>query len=616
MLRIHQKQSNSYLIKQLPTATVFLNTRLEVEYASDYWIDYFNFDDRNVFGKNVFTLFEKATDSWKQTLQHCLNEKKSNTGTEYFLDVNNKERWFEWTNLPWHDENENVIGLILQTEDVTRRVESELKLQRQHMLYNEKSKIAKIGSWTYDLQKQELHWCEMTRAIHGVSQEFRPNVDIAIDFYKPGHSRNTIAMALNKAINQGISWNKKVQIITTKGEERWVMAAGKPLYKNQKIVGVLGTFQDIHDQVINELKTKENERLLRTLIDNLPLNVFIKDVDSKKILVNRSEADFLGFDHPNDLIGKNDFDIYPRHIAESSYEEDQKVISSLRPILGKETICERKDGSITTFLTSKIPLIGIDGTATGLVGISLDISNLKQKEEELRDLINVTSLQNKKLVNFAHIVSHNLRSHSANFSMLLDFLVNEKDPEQQQNITTMLVEASDNLLETLNNLNDVVAINTNTNMDRNPVVLNDMIQKVIQNLQGVIITNRVQIVNEIPEDIVLQVIPAYLESILMNFITNAIKYKDPERDPLIRLGTVLQDNKIELSISDNGLGIDLEKYGDKLFGMYKTFHNNKDARGIGLYITKNQIEAMKGSVTVCSEVGKGSTFKIYFNETN
>ena len=142
------------------------------------------------------------------------------------------------------------------------------------------------------------------------------------------------------------------------------------------------------------------------------------------------------------------------------------------------------------------------------------------------------------------------------------------------------------------------------------------LEKVEQNLIGFLQTNKADIINEIPKETTLNVVPAYMESILMNFITNAVKYQHPQRDPVIRLSISKNDKHTILAIEDNGMGIDLNKYGDKLFGMYKTFHNNSDARGIGLYITKNQIEAMNGKVIACSEVGEGTTFKIYFDESN
>jgi signal transduction histidine kinase len=110
------------------------------------------------------------------------------------------------------------------------------------------------------------------------------------------------------------------------------------------------------------------------------------------------------------------------------------------------------------------------------------------------------------------------------------------------------------------------------------------------------------------------VVPAYLDSILMNFITNAVKFRDPKREPEIRISTSVNEDYTILRIADNGLGIDLKKHGSKLFGMYKTFHENAEARGIGLYITKNQVEAMEGKITTTSKVGKGTTFNIHFNE--
>jgi len=101
-------------------------------------------------------------------------------------------------------------------------------------------------------------------------------------------------------------------------------------------------------------------------------------------------------------------------------------------------------------------------------------------------------------------------------------------------------------------------------------------------------------VNKVSDKTKIKTVPAYLDSILSNFITNAVKYRSPDRDPIITLSVSKGEDYTILSIADNGLGIDLEKYGDKLFGMYKTFHDRPDSRGIGLYITKNQIEAMNG----------------------
>ncbi|MBT8222886.1 MAG: PAS domain S-box protein, partial [Eudoraea sp.] len=374
--------------------------------------------------------------------------------------------------------------------------------------------------------------------------------------------------------------------------------------------------QDVTEIKYKEKQVNEEKQLLRTLIDNLPLNVYIKDLDSNKVLVNKAELDYCGLKDHAEVIGKGDEEFYDATSVNISREEDLTVMTTLTPMLGKETINVKKDGKVTTFLTSKFPLIGEDGKAKGLIGISMDISDLKRKEKELQDLISVTSVQNKQLINFAHIVSHNLRSHSANFSMLLEFLVDETDEKEKENLIKMLTEASDNLLETLENLNEVVAISTNVNLEKKPVNLGKKVSNVQQNLAAFLKKNNAQVLNEIPHNTLVKVVPAYLDSILMNFITNSVKYKSPDRDPVVELSVEHNQDYTVLKITDNGLGIDLDKYGEKLYGMYKTFHDKPDARGIGLYITKNQIEAMNGKIAVESEVGKGTTFNIYFNEKN
>ena len=118
--------------------------------------------------------------------------------------------------------------------------------------------------------------------------------------------------------------------------------------------------------------------------------------------------------------------------------------------------------------------------------------------------------------------------------------------------------------------------------------------------------------NDIATNVTVNYNPAYLESIILNFLSNAVKYSHSQRQPVILLSCFYEGNKPVLTITDNGVGIDLKRHGDKLFGMYKTFHGNTDARGLGLFISKSQIEFMGGRVEVESELNEGSTFKIYF----
>jgi len=615
MLKVPQTSNTSYIISQLPTPTAFIDTDYNIVFTSNKWKSIFNPDNEGYKSKNLFQVFPHLSPKWKMVLQNCFEGNPQPMGIHKTNNINEEELWFEWSNAPWYDSDENIIGAIIQLNDITDSIHNELELKKKELQLQQQAEITKIGRWEYNFKDNNLTWCTTTKAIHEVPPHFIPNIENALFYYKEGHSRNAISMALFEAQNNGKAWsNLKLQIITANGNEKWIMASGKPVYNKGELVGLVGTYQDIHDQVEADIKSLDNEKLLRTLIDNLPVNVYIKDTESRKILVNKAECEFLGVDNPEDILGKSDFELYPEESAIKSREEDLRVMSTLKPIIGKETNKIKLDGKETSFLSSKIPLLNNKGIAYGLVGISLDISKLKQKESELRNIINIVSIQNKKLLNFAHIVSHNLRSHSANFSMLLNFLESEQDEVEKATIIGMLGEASNNLLETLDNLNDVISINTHTNIKKQKINLHDKVLNVNQNLISYLLNNNATIKNNIPSNFNIKAVPAYLDSILTNFITNSVRYRDPNRKPIITLRAEKKNNYSILTISDNGLGINLEKHGKKLFGMYKTFHEHKDAKGIGLYITKNQIDAMNGKVEVTSEVGKGTEFKIFFND--
>ncbi|MEL7270402.1 MAG: PAS domain-containing protein [Bacteroidota bacterium] len=600
-----------HLVRQLPVAIAFIDAQFQLVDASDQWFELYK-AEKDTANPSIFECFRTHEGCSPELLREFLVGSDTRTLKHKELSDEGK-RVFESTFSPWYDEKENIKGTLIHSLDITREYLKDKELKKVNALMEATAEVAKVGSWEYNLTTEKLSWCKTTKEIHQVPLDYEPTVAEAIEFYKQGYSRNRISMLFHKVLQDGSSFNERLQIVTKRGEERWIASGGKPIVKNGKITKIFGTFQDIHEQVITEKRTKESEQLLTTLIDNLPINVFIKDKDSRKILVNKAECEYLGTT-PKELIGKTDFELYDKDIAQISRDEDLEVMRSLTPMLGKQTLGVKKDGTLTHFLTSKIPLLDVDGKAYALIGMSMDITNLKQKEEQLHNLINVTAIQNKKLINFAHIVSHNLRSHSANFSMLLDFLVNEKDANEQQRIIKMLTSAADNLMDTLENLNEVVEISTNINLDKKSLNLLEHVERVEQNLSAFIEKNTVSIALDIDPKLKVKSVPAYLESIILNLMTNAVKYREPERESKIELKAVKENNHVVFSVTDNGLGIDMQRYGNKLFGMYKTFHNHKDARGLGLYIIKNQIEAMGGNIQADSTPGKGSTFKVYFNE--
>ncbi|MFE3866497.1 PAS domain S-box protein [Flavobacterium sp. LS2P90] len=269
-----------------------------------------------------------------------------------------------------------------------------------------------------------------------------------------------------------------------------------------------------------------------------------------------------------------------------------------------------KDGSIV-WLRDIVNVVFENGKAVSLRGIMIDITKTKVAEKELKDSFNLVTEQNKRLLNFSYIVSHNLRSHTSNISSIMDLIEISESEQERNEMIQLLKSISNSLNETMLHLNEVINIRTNIGLVSESLNLNQYINTVQNVLTEQITLSDVSITTDIPKNVMVNYNPAYLESILYNIISNSIRYRHPERKPAISIKWLIENDLNVLQISDNGVGIDLVKNADKIFGMYKTFSNNSDAKGIGLFITKNQIDAMGGNITVESEPNIGTTFKIY-----
>jgi len=248
----------------------------------------------------------------------------------------------------------------------------------------------------------------------------------------------------------------------------------------------------------------------------------------------------------------------------------------------------------------------------GIRGVFQDIDDEKSKIISLQKTSDIIASQNSRLFNFAHIVSHNLRSHTSNLSLIIQLIDDVDSVEEKLELIDSIKDISESLNSTIDHLNEVVTIQTQTDENRVDVCFETTMGIIKKSIGRIIRESNCKINADFSQVSCVKYIPAYLESILLNLITNSIKYKHEDRDPEVSIKTFTENNKLYLEFKDNGRGIDLDKYGNKLFGMYKTFHYNKDAVGIGLFITKNQIESLNGQISVESEVNQGTTFKIQF----
>lgn len=253
-----------------------------------------------------------------------------------------------------------------------------------------------------------------------------------------------------------------------------------------------------------------------------------------------------------------------------------------------------------------------DGKPLRIVGTHTDITLLKENERKAYETLQIVNNQNNKLINFAHIVSHNLRNHTGNLSLLIR--MKEEGEFDVEEAFGYIKSVSIELNETIHNLMELVKIQNVEEVKQENLNLHHSLLKVLTVISEEIALKNVVIVNNIPNDMMVRCNPAFLESIMLNLTTNAVKYSDNNKPVRIEYFVEEKHDFVVLNVKDNGLGIDLERHKNDVFGLYKTFHHRENSNGIGLYITKNQIENMGGKIEVESEVNEGSTFKVYFKK--
>lgn len=302
----------------------------------------------------------------------------------------------------------------------------------------------------------------------------------------------------------------------------------------------------------------------------------------------------------------------------SMYHEKEKLSS-----LVQKSIEEGTGYDVTMALTSakgtvkwmrtvaKCILEG--GEVVGLFGVIQDVTSEKIKENALTDSLAKLKARTQRLEDFNHIVSHNLRSPVANMTTLIDLLRESEGEEQKDTILGHLESTANNLQEQLNELMDVVDIIHGYGQTIEEISIQDAIDLACNSLNGEIIKQGAKVTMNLEWD-TIKYSKQYLDSILLNLVSNAIKYSSDERQPEIKISTMFVDGCRTLFVEDNGLGIDLETNGSRLFKLRSQVHRERKGNGVGLFFIKEQIEALGGEITVQSEVNKGSVFKVCFND--
>lgn len=495
------------------------------------------------------------------------------------------------------------IDVLKSIEDTLIQRDSQLKLSME---------AGNMGTWSWNMQTNEVVWSDYVLEIFGLKRDqFDGNYESYLKLI-PDEEKGSVISAIEKALtDEHGNFSFEHSIYLSDKSKRLLFCKGKVDRVKGVPVRMTGVVLDITKE--SELKTLlgQTKERYKAVIEAMSEGVLIVDLLGIILDHNTAATTIIGYDGQI-LIGsdlsygegiaiKEDFSPFP--------VEDFPALKTLSTGIAYKNITLgwiKPSKEVVWLSINSEPVLDEFGRQVAVVCSYSDVT-------ERYISINNLKIKNRQLEDFAHITSHNLRSPISNLSILLDYFETAKNQDEQNEYFKNLKHVSANLLSTIQVLAESLKIQRDFVDDECDIIFKEMFDNVVRLLSGQVKEANIEFDVDFSDCPVVHYSPTYLQSVFINLISNAIKYRSYERKSVIKIRTFLSEKKKTiLSISDNGIGIDLEKHKHKIFGLYKTFHTNKDSKGVGLYMTKRQIETLGGTISVESQIDVGTTFKVIF----
>lgn len=490
-----------------------------------------------------------------------------------------------------------------------------IEIKESNERYDIVSKATSDIIWDWKIQEDKMSWNRGIETIFGYTPD---QVGGSSKWwFDKIHPEDTIKMSIKlySFIEQKTEkWQDQYRFRCADGSYKYVLDRGFILKdENGKSVRMIGAIQDITKQKEEEQRLK----LLETVITQAKDSIIITEPDlqdgniPKIVYVNPAFSTMSGYT-PDEIIGESPSIFVGPNSDMQEYEKLSFSIKNKQECQ-IETISYKKNKEEYWVGFSMLPVYNSDGELSHWVSIQRDITEAKKQEVEKEQLIRELTQNNKDLQQFSYITSHNLRAPLSNLTGLLNLIedIPIDNPELKE-ILDGFNKSTHLLNETIEDLVKVIVIKDNPSIQKEDLSLKDVFENVFSQLDFLIGLHKPIIIINFDKVPILNTNKAYLESILLNLLTNAIKYKSEIKKSKITISASQVDDTVFLVFKDNGIGIDLVRNKDKVFGLYQRFHNFPDSKGLGLYLVKSQVEAMGGSIEIESEVNKGTTFTLTF----
>lgn len=479
--------------------------------------------------------------------------------------------------------------------------------------YNMVARATSDTIWDWNIENNNFVWNKGIQGVFGHQEnDIIEDLDWWFDKIHPQDSLK-ISVKIYAAIADPNldKWYDEYRFRCGDGSYKYVVNRGFFIRdKEKKAVRMIGAIQDVTKQKTEEQRLRLFETVITKTNEAVILSELTEENENNSILfVNPVFQKITGFDSA-DVIGNPISTILRLDNNDESFEE---INLALKKKENAQFQIKNKKKSGEQYWTnlSITPITDKDNQQTHWIFILRDITIEKQKEEEREKLIIELTQNNKDLKQFSYITAHNLKAPLSNLTSLLSLLEDiQIEDEELQDILDGFTKSTELLNDTINDLSEIIVIKDNKAVDKEMITIAETVDNIINQLGFLLLEKKPKITLNYDKTLAIYSNKLYFESIVINLMTNALKYNNPDNELQIEINSHSDGKFIYLDIKDNGLGIDLKKYQDKIFGLYQRFHNYPDSKGLGLYLVKSQVISLGGDIQVKSEVGIGTTFTV------
>jgi PAS domain S-box-containing protein len=493
-----------------------------------------------------------------------------------------------------------LIKLLLTIQDITE------EKQRERLL-DETSRISKIGGWELDLQNKQISWTLQTYSLFEISPTEELTIERATAFYLPAY-QPVLRKAFHTLITEGTPFDLELKMATASQNKIWVRMMGQAEMVNGKVVLAKGTMQDITDRKNTEQEIREYAERLRLANEAAGIGAWDWDLKHNKMVWDQQmreiydipQGEEAGYTHFKNALHPED-KLNVEKLLETTLEK-RKMESEFRIITPAAEIKWIK--SYAKVLDDE------QGNSYRMVGLNWDISRLKQTEEMLRRNNEELLKTNNELDHFVYSTSHNLRAPLTSILGIVNLIKSAPDTADYALYTHLIEKSVTKLDETIQEITDY-SRNTRVEVVFEEVDFESIIREVIESLSFIEQAEKIRISYVIPDNSCFISDSSRLKMIFTNLLSNAIKYYDAkQKDPFILIVIEQKEQGVFIRIKDNGIGI-AAQHQDRIFKMFFRASSKSTGSGLGLYIVREAIHKLGGTIAVESRPGEGTEFILF-----